>query len=140
MERNFTVGIYRGCILDDSIRNDEYGYCERLLIRDLPRRFHQLTRELQVAALEGYVEVTPYPKWDALLAAIVEHIAILHAHRPPDWTQEPERFLEIPWVIPTLPSIARRAVLGASAVFIKHGVFPDPREFDKRGGEIYEWE
>ena len=139
MERGFKVGLYRKYILDDQIRNDGFGFCERLLIRDLPRRFHQLTHELQIEALKDYVPLTGHAKWDALLAAVVEHIAILHNHRPPDWTQEPQRFLELPWVIPSFPSIARRAVLGASAVFIKHGVFPDPWEFDKRGGELHEW-
>ena len=83
---------------DDS---DRYG----ALMHHLPRQFHSLSAAKQAAAL---LEAPPLTgtKWDALFVAVVEHIARLHAHPVPEWCNEPERFLDIPWVIPTNPPSA----------------------------------
>ncbi len=123
-----------------TIANPGYGDGVRYaaLMHQLPRQFHGLAPAEQVATL---AEVPPLTgtKWDALLAAVVEHIARLHAHPVPEWCNEPERFLDTPWVIPTNPIAARDAVLYAPGAFIRHGALPDPSDLDARGGETREW-
>jgi len=110
----------------------------RALMHDLPRRFHQLPRDLQARALRDPAPLTD-TAWDALLAAVVEHVARLHKHGIPDWTEEPERFLDPPWVIPVFPDMARESVLFAPAAFVRHGAFPDLSSLDARGGERHTW-
>ena len=78
-------------------------------------------------------------RWDALLAAVVEHIARLHGHRVPPWGNEPARFLEVPWVISTNRVVAADSVLYSPGAFIRHSVFPDPADLDVRGGERHAW-
>lgn len=134
MERNFRLARLSRRLLEAPDDDSRY----RLLMHDLPRRFHQLTRELQIVALKDPPPLTGTP-WDALLAAVTEHIAPLHAHAVPDWVQEPERFLDLPWVIAEVPAIAVGSVLNAPAAFIRHGVFPDPLDLDARGGETHAW-
>ena len=65
---------------------------ERMIVHDLPRQFHARSADEQREALAEPVPLTR-TKWDALLAAMVEHIARLHGHPAPAWAQEPERFL-----------------------------------------------
>ena len=108
------------------------------LVHQLPRRFHELGREEQFAALAEPPPLTR-TRWDALLAAVVEHIARLHDHPVAEWVDEPERFLERPWVIARNPAIAADSVLYAPAAFIRHSVLPDPLDLDARGGEKQEW-
>ena len=79
----------------DSARNDDERY--RMLISDLPRRFHAASRELQARSLEEAPRLTG-TKWDALLAAVAEHIAITHGHPVPEWCDDPERSLRIYWM------------------------------------------
>lgn len=106
----------------------------RALMHDLPRQFHQLPADLQGRALRDPAALT-CSAWDALLAAVVEHIARLHGHAIPAWTEEPERFLDPPWVIPAFPDLARESVLFAPAAFVRHGAVPDLSSLDARGGE-----
>ena len=110
----------------------------RAVMHDLPRRFHATPRELRAAALREPAPLTG-TGWDALLAAMVEHLARLHGHPIPSWAEEPERFLDPPWVLSTVPDIARESVLFAPAAFIRHGTFPDLASLDMRGGEKHTW-
>lgn len=70
------------------------GDLKRAILHDLPRRFHDLDRQRQHDVLQQRPELSR-TRWDALLAATVEHIAGLHDHEAPTWVNEPERFLNI---------------------------------------------
>ncbi|MYA09081.1 MAG: hypothetical protein F4060_14320 [Holophagales bacterium] len=61
-----------------------------------------------------------HKKWDALLAAMVEHLARLHGHEQPAWVDEPERFLDSPWVLSPVPVIRMEALMFAPAAFLQH--------------------
>ncbi len=134
MSVHFRVADY-SAILDNAL-DDTERY--RALMHDLPRRFHQLPSERQISALSEPAPLTG-TDWDAFLAAVVEHIARLHGHSVPDWTEEAERFLDPPWVVCSFPGTARESVLFAPAAFVRHGVFPDLADLDRRGGERYTW-
>ena len=114
------------------------GDLKRAMLHDLPRRFHALSGAEQADVLRVAPSLTHSP-WDALLAAVTEHVAALHGHALPRWLDEPERFLSEPWVLPTISSTRLNAIRFAPAAFIRHGALPDPRDLDSRGGEIHEW-
>ena len=111
---------------------------ERMIVHDLPRQFHARSADEQREALAERVPLT-HTKWDALLAAMVEHVATLHAHPAPGWTEEPERFLDRTWVLARTPLIRVNSLMYAPAAFLRHGAVPDPRDLDRRGGEHHEW-
>ena len=130
----FTLSAY-----SQIIRNEEEDHARyRALMHQLPRRFHRLDRALQAEAL---LEAPPLTglRWDALLAAVVEHLARLHGHPVPEWVDEPDRFLDRPWMISRNPAIAADSLLYAPAAFIRHSALPDPSDLDVRGGEKHEW-
>ena len=135
MQRWFSLLTYRRIIAEWESDTERY----RFLIHQLPREFHSLTHAEQAAALEERPELTGQRRWDSFLAAIVEHIARLHDHPVPAWCDEPERFLERPWLFCTTRLAGWDSVLFAPGAFIRHGVFPDPRDLDARGGEKHQW-
>ena len=67
-------------------------------------------------------------RWDALLAAVVEHITSLHRRTAPDWVNAPARFLYAPRVISANRAVAADSVPYAPSGFIPHIVFSDPRD------------
>ena len=111
---------------------------ERWIVCGLPRDFNVLNAAQQRAALAERVPLT-HTRWDALLAAMVEHVAWLHGHERPAWVDEPERFLDSTWVLSPIPIIRMHSLMYAPAAFLRHGAIPDPRDLDSRGGERYEW-
>ena len=94
----------------DSAWGDDERY--RTLISDLPRRFHQSGRGRQEFTLAESPRLTG-TKWDRLLAAVAEYIAICHDHPVPGWCDEPERSLKVYWM--SLPYSARGFPAGSTA-------------------------
>ena len=110
----------------------------RAVIHELPRLFHSLDQAAQRQAIADAPTLTG-TRWDALIAATVEHVARLHDQAIPAWVEEPERFLDEPWVVATLPLIRYESLAFAPGAFIRHGALPDPRDLDARGGERHAW-
>ena len=135
MHEWFSLDAYRRLIVEDAADSERY----RWLIHQLPREFHGLSRAEQAVALTERPGLTGERRWDAFLAAVVEHIARLHDHPVPAWVDEPERFLDLPCVFARGRVIGYDSVLFAPAAFIRHSVLPDPRDLDARGGEKHEW-
>ena len=131
-------GAFRSCSQYADTIDNAWSGAERyrMLISDLPRRFHAASPELQALSLKEPPRLTG-TKWDALLAAVAEHIAITHDHPVPDWCDDPERSLKIYWMpIPAFgkgfPGMAYRDTPGA---FLRHGVIIGGRELGEREGE-----
>ena len=131
----FNLEGYSGVIREEPDDSERY----RVLIHQLPRQFHDLSHGEQAAALLDPPSLTGQRRWDALLAAVVEHIARLHGHAVPAWVDEPARFLQVPWVIARVRAIGLDSVLYAPGAFVRHGALPDPLDLDARGGEKHEW-
>lgn len=75
----------------------------------------------------------PHPvdhRWDALLAAVAEHLAWHHDLRCPEWAHEPSRFLRRAWFTSTLPTARAAALETSPAAFRRRGVFLDRSELD----------
>ena len=121
---NYTGGITRGWPDSD---------IQRAILCGLPRRFHGLTQEERRRALEDKPPLTG-TRWDALLAAVVEHISWLHDLSAPEWVHEAERFLQETWILSSIPEVRDDAVAFSPPAFLRHGVLPDPADLDARGG------
>ena len=66
---------------------------------------------------------------------MVEHLAPLHDHPVPAWVNEPERFLDAPWIVATNRWTRLSSLMLSPPAFLRHGAIPDPRDLDRRGGE-----
>jgi hypothetical protein len=67
-------------------------------------------------------------KWDALLAALAEHLAAKLDLAPPEWSRS--RTLTTPWFPSSLPSKRVEALVWAPAAFRKHGVYLSARDLE----------
>lgn len=66
-------------------------------------------------------------RWDALLAALAEHLAAQHDLAPPDWAEL--RVLRRPWFPAELKVQRTEALVWAPAAFRKHGVYLAASDF-----------
>ena len=130
----FSLAAYIVGIREGWPESDNY----RWIVSGLPRDFQALSFEGQRAALKERIPLTG-TRWDALLAAVVEHVAWLHGLDRPAWVDEQERFLDSTWVLSENPWVRENALLYAPPAFRRHGALPDPRDLDRRGGEWFEW-
>jgi hypothetical protein len=67
-------------------------------------------------------------QWDALLAALAEHLAAQLDQAPPAWSRS--RVLATPWFPSSLPSKRTEALVWAPAAFRKHGVYLSARDLE----------
>jgi hypothetical protein len=73
------------------------------------------------------VAETPQPcgdtRYDALLAAIVEHLCARDGLPVPSWVEEPGRFLDTWWFVSGLPRLHASALVQSPISFARRGVF-----------------
>jgi hypothetical protein len=67
-------------------------------------------------------------RWDALLAALAEHLAAQHDLAPPEWAES--RVLGRPWFPAELRIQRAEALVWAPAAFRKHGVYLSARDLE----------
>ena len=108
----------------------------RKIIHETPRFLMAVESKRREEILEAGPSLTG-TRWDALLAGLVEHLAGLHGLAVPAWCDEPERFVDPPWVV--IGAVGSRSVVRAPAAFLRHGALPDPMDLDARGGEPEPW-
>lgn len=84
--------------------------------------------EAQPALLQDEPGPVGDERWDALLAALAEHLAARHDLAPPPWTES--RVLRRPWFPGELQIQRAEALVWAPAAFRKHGVYLSVRDLD----------
>ena len=110
----------------------------RAIVCNLPRRLHALDAQTRRTVLSKAPPLTG-TRWDALLAATAEHVARRHADPLEPWMDEPERFLDTPWLANTRLHFMRwEALCHAPAAFVRHGTPIHPSDLDARSGDD-EW-
>jgi len=67
-------------------------------------------------------------RWDALLAALAEHLAAQHDQAAPEWTEI--RVLQRPWFPAELEAQRADALVWAPAACRKHGVYLSVRDLE----------
>lgn len=109
----------------------------RLIVKNVSRQFHNAEEPDRRKLLETPPILTG-TAWDALMAAVIEHLAETHGYTRPTWVDEPERFADEP--VGMLPEYLTDAdTLRCPAAFLRHGALIDPRSLDRRNGEETEW-
>lgn len=63
------------------------------------------------------------PRFDALLAAVVEHACTKRSMPAPSWVNEPQRFLSTWWFMSEMPSLHADAIVHSPISFSRRGVF-----------------
>jgi hypothetical protein len=84
--------------------------------------------ERQPRLLQEEPSPTRDDKWDALLAAMAEHLAARLDLAPPEWSRP--RVLATPWFPSSLPSKRMEALVWAPAAFRKHGIYLSARDLE----------
>ena len=76
---------------------------------------------LQLSLLQDEPPGVGDERWDALLAALAEHLVAQHDLAPPEWAEL--RVLQRPWFPAELRIQRADALVHAPAAFRKHGVY-----------------
>jgi hypothetical protein len=84
--------------------------------------------ERQPGLLQEEPTSTGDEQWDALLAAVAEHLAARLDQAPPQWSRS--RVLGTPWFPSSLRSKRMEALVWAPAAFRKHGVYLSTRDLE----------
>jgi hypothetical protein len=63
------------------------------------------------------------PRFDALLAAVAEHVCVEHGDEIPGWAESPDRFLDRWWFVAGLRSLEADALMNSPISFARRGVF-----------------
>lgn len=77
--------------------------------------------DTQAALVQAEPALTGDDRWDALLAALAEHLSAQHDLAPPVWTES--RVLKRAWFPAELAIQRADALAWAPAAFRKHGVY-----------------
>ena len=84
--------------------------------------------DVQRSLLRDEPPTTGDERWDALLAALAEHLAARHDLAAPEWTEIP--VLPRPWFPAELEVQRAGALVWAPAAFRKHGVYLSVRDLE----------
>jgi hypothetical protein len=82
----------------------------------------------QPTLLQNEPALTGDDRWDALFAALAEHLTAQHDLAPPEWAES--RVLRKPWFPAELRVQRVDALVRAPAAFRKHGVYLSARDLD----------
>ncbi|MEU9834165.1 hypothetical protein AB0D67_21795 [Streptosporangium sp. NPDC048047] len=129
-EREEKMG-YRPMALADLAARLEASSDERIrwkLVWEFLEEYRWEDPDAQPALFLEEPEPVGDERWDALLAAVAEHLAAKHDLAPPDWTAP--RVLRSPWFPAELASQRADALVWAPAAFRKHGVYLSRKDLE----------
>ncbi|MHB1533317.1 MAG: hypothetical protein ACYC1D_01640 [Acidimicrobiales bacterium] len=81
--------------------------------------------------VEAVPPVTGDRRYDAAIAALVEHLCAGAGMVAPAWTGDPERFAEPWWFVAGLPGYRAAALRDSPISFKRHGVFVTKEAFER---------
>lgn len=84
--------------------------------------------DVQLSLLCDEPPATGDERWNVLLAALVEHLAVQHDRAAPEWTEI--GVLQRPWFPAELEIQRADALVWAPAAFRKHGVYLSARDLE----------
>lgn len=98
------------------------------LIWEFLEEYRWEPEERQLRLLQDEPAPVGDERWDALLAALAEHLSAQHDLAPPDWADG--RVLRQPWFPAPLKVQRVEALVQAPAAFRKHGVYLSARDLE----------
>jgi hypothetical protein len=114
--------------LADCLARTADGKVRWKLVWEFLEEYRWEPADIQPSVLQD--EPTPVgdERWDALLAALAEHLAAQHDLAPPEWAES--RILRRPWFPAELEIQRAEALVWAPAAFRKHGVYLSAKDLD----------
>src|SRR4051812_15652844 len=110
-------------------RNGEkFDYAVREFLDEFALRRSEISQRDAIAERPN---PTGDPRWDAYLGALAEHLAVAHRIERPDWSVEPDRFLDRFWFVSDVPGFRAVAIAQAPAAFRRRGVFIPERSLHR---------
>jgi hypothetical protein len=103
------------------LRATDSGETRWRLVWEFLEEYRWEPAAVQVGLLQGEPEAVGDERWDALLAALSEHLCAQHDLAPPAWAAP--RVLRRPWFPAELAIHRVDALVWAPAAFRKHGVY-----------------
>lgn len=99
-------------------------------VREFLRGFSDDTRsaEERRALIDEQPPETGSRDWDAVLAAVAEHLSFHHDFPCPAWVHDPDRFAERAWFLSDLPTQRAWAVETSPASFRRRNLFVLPAD------------
>ena len=91
------------------------------LVWEFLEEYRWESSEIQVGLVQTAPQQVGDERWDALLAALAEHLCAQHDLAPPAWTES--RVLRRAWFPAELAIQRADALVHAPAAFRKHGVY-----------------
>ena len=106
-----------------ALRQSDDEFRLRLLLHDFAMIWQHTSGHMCPALVA--VEPEPIdPRWDALVAALAEHLSVEAGFDPPAWTQKPRRFLTERWFAGGCFEFDRaRTVATTPSAFARRGVW-----------------
>jgi hypothetical protein len=103
---------------------DERSLAEaRRLAFSFIETFHRAAPEHRRLLVGERPPHTGDPRFDALLAAVVEHVCAEQLIPAPGWVAEPDRFLDRWWFMSGLSSLHADALVHSPISFARRGIF-----------------
>jgi len=86
-------------------------------------RFDRATPSERASMVRLRPASTSDPGFDALMAALVEHLSARAGITTPDWVDDQDRFVEPWWFVSGLRGLHASALVQSPISFARHGVF-----------------
>lgn len=85
--------------------------------------FERAAPDRRAALVAVEPDSTGDERWDAMMAAVAEHLCFHHGLPVPAWSVDPKRFLERWWFVSPYRSVHASALVNTPAAFANRGVF-----------------
>ena len=116
-----TIGDVAGEVKQSLTRGDE-AEARRLSFRFVELYDRATEAERRVMVSDAPASTTD-PRFDALLAGLVEFQSARHGAQAPTWVDEPERFLDVWWFVSGMRTLHANAIAHSPISLARRGVF-----------------
>jgi hypothetical protein len=110
------------CAVAEALESDREAEAIRIAF-GLVQDFDKATPAERRLMVENRPPPTGDARYDALLAALVEHLCTGAGMPAPRWVDDPDRFLEPWWFVSGLRSLHASALVESPISFARRGVF-----------------
>ena len=111
------------------------GHARRwLLVLEFLEELQHETVERRLSLIAAEPDFVDRDRWDVLLGALCEYVAIRNDGRVPAWCTKPERlWCGRAWFLSDLPSVRACALSNSPASFRARGIFLEPEDLGRDG-------